>query len=92
MKLKVIAVLYTILMLACALVLWFRIEAKTEYQIDMLDLNTRADAVGAALSGGSDRNALEEEYGVGFSDEEVAELETVGDMMDAINEKGIELD
>ncbi|MBR4208454.1 MAG: acyl carrier protein [Lachnospiraceae bacterium] len=36
--------------------------------------------------------ALEEEYGVGFSDEEVAELETVGDMMDAINEKGIELD
>lgn len=62
MRLKAIAVLYTILLLACALVLWFRIEAKTEYQIDMLDLNTRADAVGAALSENANRDALEAEY------------------------------
>lgn len=62
MKLKAIAVLYTILLLACALVLWFRIEAKTEFQLDMLDLNTRADSVSAALSEGADRDALEAEY------------------------------
>ncbi len=62
MKLKAIAVLYTILLLACALVLWFRIEAKTEFQLDMLDLNTRADSVATALSEGADRDALEAEY------------------------------
>ena len=63
MKIRVIALLYTVLMLACALILWFRIDAKIEYQLDMLDLNTRADAVGAGLSEGGDRDALEAEYG-----------------------------
>lgn len=63
MKIKVIAVLYTIVLLACALVLWNRIDSRTESSLDMLDLNTRTGQVAEALSEGADRGALEEEYG-----------------------------
>lgn len=63
MKIKVIAVLYTIVLLACALVLWNRIDSRTGNTLDMLDLNTRTGQVAEALSEGADRDALEEEYG-----------------------------
>lgn len=63
MKIKIIAVLYTIVLLVCALVLWNRIDSRTESSLDMLDLNTRTGQVAEALSEGADRDALEEEYG-----------------------------
>ena len=62
MKIKVIAVLYTIVLLACALILWNRIGAGTGTKLDMLDLNTRVGEVSEALEAGADRDALEEEY------------------------------
>lgn len=62
MKIKVIAILYTLVMLLGALVLWNRIGAGTGSSIDMLDLNTRVGKVSEALEAGTDRDALEEEY------------------------------
>lgn len=62
MKIKVIAILYTLVMLLGALVLWNRIGAGTGSSIDMLDLNTRVGEVSEALEAGTDRDALEEEY------------------------------
>ncbi len=62
MKIKVIAILYTLVMLLGALVLWNRIGAGTGSSLDMLDLNTRVGEVSEALGAGTDRDALEEEY------------------------------
>lgn len=62
MKIKVIAILYTLVMLLGALVLWNRIGAGTGSSIDMLDLNTRVGEISEALETGTDRDALEEEY------------------------------
>lgn len=62
MKIKVIAILYTLVMLLGALVLWNRIGAGTGSSIDMLDLNTRVGEISEALEAGTDRDALEEEY------------------------------
>ncbi len=62
MKIKVIAILYTLVMLLGALVIWNRIGAGTGSSIDMLDLNTRVGEVSEALEAGTDRDALEEEY------------------------------
>lgn len=63
MKIRVIAILYTVVLLVCALVLWNRIDNRPGNTIDMLDLNTRTGEVSQALEEGADRDALEEEYG-----------------------------
>ena len=43
MKIRLIAVLYTILILICGVFLWNKIESGKSYSIDMLDLNTKRD-------------------------------------------------
>ena len=62
MKIKAIAVLYTILVLGFGLFFWNRINNKAAFELDMLDLNTKAEAVAYGLNEGDDRDALETEY------------------------------
>ena len=62
MKIKAIAVFYTILVLGFGLFFWNRIQNRTAFELDMLDLNTKAEAVTSGLKEGSDRDALESEY------------------------------
>ena len=63
MKIRVIAIIYTLLILACGLFLWNRISNEKDFSIDMLDLNTKVDQISNKLSSGTDSEALEKEYG-----------------------------
>lgn len=68
MKIRFIAIGYTLLILLTGLFFWSRIDSKTEFPIDMLELNTKADQITEKLSssGAADetvRASLEQEYG-----------------------------
>ena len=63
MKIRIIAILYTILILIAGLVLWNRIDKGTYYSIDMLDLNTKRDEIENKLHEGTGIEELEKEYG-----------------------------
>ena len=63
MKIRIIAILYTILILIAGLVLWNRIDKGTSYSIDMLDLNTKRDEIENKLHEGTGIEELEKEYG-----------------------------
>lgn len=62
MKIRIIAILYTIVVLICGIVLWNKIDKGSSYSIDMLDLNTKRDEIEAKLLDGSDIPSLENEY------------------------------
>ena len=62
MKIRVIAVLYTLIILACGLFLWGRLNKETAFDIDMLELNTKVDEITDKLSSGAARDSLEKEY------------------------------
>ena len=62
MKIRIIAILYTLVILILGLVLWNRIDSGTSYSIDMLDLNTRRDEIEKKLISGADASSLEAEY------------------------------
>ena len=62
MKIRIIAILYTLVILICGIVLWNRIGASSEYSIDMLDLNTKRDEIETKLLSGADPAGLEKEY------------------------------
>ena len=63
MKIRVIAVLYTLIILACGLFLWSRLNKETAFDIDMLDLNTKVDEITDKLSSGTSKDSLESRYG-----------------------------
>ena len=62
MKIRIIAVFYTLIILICGIVLWNRIGSSSEYSIDMLDLNTKRDEIETKLLSGADPAGLEKEY------------------------------
>lgn len=62
MKIRIIAILYTIVILICGVILWNKIESDKAYSIDMLDLNTKRDEIEDKLLNGADIAALESEY------------------------------
>lgn len=62
MKIRIIAILYTIVILICGIVLWNKIDKGSSYSIDMLDLNTKRDEIELKLLEGSDIPSLENEY------------------------------
>lgn len=62
MKIRIIAILYTIVILICGIVLWNKIDKGSSYSINMLDLNTKRDEIEAMLLEGSDIPSLENEY------------------------------
>ncbi len=63
MKIRIIAVFYTVLILLCGLLIWKGTEKKVTRQIDMLDLNTRCSEISDRISEGADIESLEREYG-----------------------------
>ena len=62
MKIRIIAILYTIVILICGIVLWNKIDKGSSYSIDMLDLNTKRDEIESKLLDGSDIPSLKNEY------------------------------
>ena len=62
MKIRIIAILYTIVILICGIVLWNKIDKGSSYSIDMLELNTKRDEIESKLLEGSDIPSLENEY------------------------------
>ncbi len=62
MKIKVIAIFYTLVIIAAGFIFWNRISDKTTFGIDMLGLNTSADEITSRLNEGEDRDALESQY------------------------------
>ncbi|MCR4558108.1 MAG: HAMP domain-containing histidine kinase [Saccharofermentans sp.] len=62
MKIRIIAVLYTIVILISGVLLWNKIDSEKTYSIDMLDLNTKRDEIEDKLLAGSDIASLENEY------------------------------
>ncbi len=62
MKIRIIAILYTIVILICGIVLWNKIDKGSSYSIDMLDLNTKRDEIEEKLLSGTDIASLENEY------------------------------
>ena len=62
MKIRIIAILYTIVILICGIVLWNKIDKGSSYSIDMLDLNTKRDEIESKLLEGSDIPSLENDY------------------------------
>lgn len=62
MKIRIIAVLYTLAILITGFVLWKRIDRGTSYSIDMLDLNTKRDEIEKELLSGTDADTLEAKY------------------------------
>ena len=62
MKIRIIAVIYTLLVLAGGLYLWFGTGDRYSMPIDMLDLNTKCDEISDRLSAGESVDALENEY------------------------------
>ena len=63
MKIRIIAIIYTLILLVCGLFLWNRISNEKAFSIDMLDLNTKVDQISDKLSSGADTEVLEKEYG-----------------------------
>ena len=62
MKIRIIAILYTIVILISGIVLWNKIDKGSSYSIDMLDLNNRRDEIENKLLSGADISSLENEY------------------------------
>ena len=62
MKIRYIAIVYTLLMLVCGLFLWSRISKETAFNVDMLDMNTKVDDISDKLSAGTSRDTLELQY------------------------------
>ena len=62
MKIRRIAILYTIVILICGFFLWNKIDRERSYSIDMLELNTRCDEIEEKLLAGADISSLENEY------------------------------
>lgn len=62
MKIRIIAILYTIVILISGIVLWNKIDKGSSYSIDMLDLNTKRDEIETKLTDGADISTLEKEY------------------------------
>ena len=62
MKIRIIAILYTLVILISGIVLWNNIDKGSSYSIDMLGLNTKRDEIETKLLNGSDISALENEY------------------------------
>lgn len=62
MKIRIIAIFYTIVILICGIVLWNKIDKGSSYSIDMLGLNTKRDEIESKLLEGSDIPSLENEY------------------------------
>ena len=63
MKIRYIAIVYTLLMLVCGLFLWSRITTETAFNVDMLDMNTKVDEITDKLNSGSSKESLESRYG-----------------------------
>ena len=49
MKIRYIAIVYTLLMLVCGLFLWSSISKETAFDVDMLDMNTKVDEIRRCL-------------------------------------------
>ncbi len=62
MKIRRIAIIYTIVILICGFFLWNKIDRERAYSIDMLELNTRCDEIEERLLSGEDPSSLETEY------------------------------
>ena len=62
MKIRIIAILYTVVILICGVLLWNKINSEKDYSIDMLDLNTKRDEIEDKLLSGADITSLENEY------------------------------
>ena len=62
MKIRIIAILYTLVILICGVLLWNKINSEKDYSIDMLDLNTKRDEIEDKLLSGADITSLENEY------------------------------
>ena len=62
MKIRIIAILYTLVILICGVLLWNKINSEKDYSIDMLDLNTKRDEIEDKLLSGADIASLENEY------------------------------
>ncbi|MBR3247634.1 MAG: HAMP domain-containing histidine kinase [Clostridiales bacterium] len=62
MKIRIIAILYTVVILICGVFLWNKIDREKAYSIDMLDLNTKRDEIEDKLLSGTAIESLEKEY------------------------------
>ncbi len=62
MKIRIIAIIYTIVILVSGILLWNKIDSQKAYPIDMLDLNTKRDEIEEKLLSGADIASLENEY------------------------------
>ena len=62
MKIRIIAILYSVVILICGVLLWNKINSENDYSIDMLDLNTKRDEIEDKLLSGADIASLENEY------------------------------
>ena len=62
MKIRIIAIIYTIVILVSGILLWNKIDSQKAYSIDMLDLNTKRDEIEEKLLSGADIASLENEY------------------------------
>lgn len=62
MKIRIIAILFTLVMLISGLVMWLKIDRKKAPPLDMLALNTMRDEIENKLLDGADIEALESEY------------------------------
>ena len=63
MKIRIIAILYTLVILVTGIILWNRIDQGKSYSIDMLELNTRRDEIESKLHEGISVDTLEKDYG-----------------------------
>ena len=62
MKIRIIAIIYSIVILVSGILLWNKIDSQKAYSIDMLDLNTKRDEIEEKLLSGADIASLENEY------------------------------
>ena len=62
MKIRYIAIVYTLLMLVCGLFLWNKISKETAFDVDMLDMNTKVDDITNKLSSGESKESVESQY------------------------------
>ena len=62
MKIRYIAIVYTLLMLVCGLFLWSSISKETAFDVDMLDMNTKVDEITDKLSAGASKESMESQY------------------------------
>ena len=62
MKIRYIAIVYTLLMLVCGLFLWSKISKVTAFDVDMLDMNTKVDDITNKLSSGESKESVESQY------------------------------